>query len=578
MDHGLKTFWLEQAKIVNWNKKPKKAFIEKRGHYPEWFSDGKINIYDNCILNNIKNGLSNKVALITVNYKKEIKEYTYKEIDILVNNFCSFILQYFKKEKIFNKKIMIHSSASIYSAISMLSCAKLGIHFSVIFEDLELDAINKRINLFKPDIFISRWKKNFFFKKFSKTKLNKTKFIFFDEIKIFKKRKKNYYIQYFKSTKSLFTLFTSGSTGAPKGVVHSSGGYLIYSKYTCIKQFGMNSESVVLTASDAGWINGHTYALFGPLSLGATSVLLERPMLLLDISFLKNILKCKISVLYLPVTLIRLIKAINNNINIKSKYLITLGSMGEPLANSIGVWFAKSFNLKKKAIINTYFQTETCGIIASPKFTDKTTDVPHGCVGSPVSKFIRLSSLTKNKNKEIQIKSSWPGCMKDIINGKKEWKKYWSKEGYFRMFDLASIKKANIYIHGRIDDVINIRGHRIGSEEIESTVLQIKEVHECSAVLVDDKLEGAVIVLFIVSKKQNLDKKIEDKIFSNFGSYALPKKIYYLSQLPKTRSGKILRRLLRELINSPENNNYGDTSTMINPNIIKEIQTRILDG
>jgi len=577
MDYGLKNFWLEEAKIVNWNKKPKKALIKKKDHYPEWFSDGKINIYDNCILNNIKNGLSNKIALRAVNSKKEIKEYTYKEIDVLVNNFCSFILQYFKKKKIFNKKIMIHSSASIYSAISMLSCAKLGIHFSVIFEDLELNAINKRIKLFKPDIFISKWNKNFFFKKFSLSKLNKTKFIFFDDIKIFKKRKKNYNIQYFKSTKSLFTLFTSGSTGVPKGVVHSSGGYLVYSKHTCIKQFGMNSESVVLTASDAGWINGHTYALFGPLSLGASSILLESPMLLLDLPFLKNILKYKISILYLPVTLIRLIKAINSDINIKSKYLITLGSMGEPLASSIGKWFAKSFNLKKKAIINTYFQTETCGIIASPKFTDKTVNVPHGSVGSPVNRFIKLTSLTKNKNKEIQIKNSWPGCMKNIINGKKEWKKYWSKKGYFRMFDLASIQNANIHIHGRIDDVINIRGHRIGSEEIESTVLQIKEVYECSAILIDDDLEGAVIVLFIVSKKQNLDQKIEDKIFSNFGSFALPKKIYYLSQLPKTRSGKILRRLLRELINSPKGNNYGDTSTMINPNIIEEIQDRILN-
>jgi acetyl-CoA synthetase len=576
MNFEFNKFWLEQAKIINWNKKPKTSFVKKKDHHPEWYSDGKVNIYENCILKHINNGLSNKIALTTCNLKKEIKKYTYGEIDFLVNNFCSFISKYFKNEKIYNKRIMIHSSASIFSAVSMLGCAKLGIHFSVIFEDLELNAIKKRIKLFKPDIFISRWSKENFFKKFS-FKKNKTEIFFSRDINIFKKRKKMGKIQYFKSTKSLFTLFTSGSTGSPKGIIHSSGGYLVYSKYTCIKQFGMNSNSVVLTASDAGWINGHTYALFGPLSLGASSILLESPMLLLDFSFLKKIIKYKISILYLPVTLIRLLKAINRDKNIKSKSLITLGSMGEPLAPAIGKWFANFFNLNKKSIINTYFQTETCGIISSPKFTDKIKEVPHGSVGSPVSKFLNLTSLTKKKKQEIKIINSWPGCMKNIINGKIEWKKYWSKEGYFRMFDLATIEKSNIYIHGRIDDVINIRGHRIGSEEIESIILEIKDIFECSVILINDDLEGSVIHLFIVSKKQNLDKKIEDKIYSNFGSFALPKKIYYLSQLPKTRSGKILRRLLREMVNSPESSIYGDTSTMINPGIINEIKRKILN-
>ena len=171
---------------------------------------------------------------------------------------------------------MIHSSASIESATAMLSCAKLGIHFSVVFEDLSGEAISKRISLLKPNIFISRYKKDIFFKKILKknTIHKKTNFIFFENIKYLENKKSNFIIKNkaFKGNTDLFTLFTSGSTGMPKGVVHASAGYLVYTKYTCKYQFGMNSNSIILAASDAGWINGHTYALFGPLSFGATTV------------------------------------------------------------------------------------------------------------------------------------------------------------------------------------------------------------------------------------------------------------------------------------------------------------------
>lgn len=574
MNIQLKKFWIEKSNLIRWKIRPKKVLKYKKYNYKEWFPDGQLNIYENCILENLKRGFSKKNALITVDKNKQIKKYTYLDIDNLVNNFCLELKKIFKCEDLSNKKIMIHSSASIYSSISMLACAKLGIHFSVIFEDLELEAINNRIKIFNPDIFFSRWEYNFFFKKFSKSKLLNIKFYSFKDIFFSKKKVKENKITYFKSNKSLFTLFTSGSTGLPKGIEHSSGGYLLYCKLTCNEQFGMNSNSIVLTASDAGWINGHTYALFGPLSLGSTTILLESPMILLDKILLKRILKLNVTILYLPVTLIRLMKALFKKSIFNYKSLKTLGSMGEPLASTVGKWFAESFNLKQKAIINTYFQTETGGIIASPKYTESAKQVPHGSVGKIINKKIKFFKLNKNKN-EIIVKSSWPGCMKNVINGKQEWNKYWNQKGYFRMFDLATINNKNIFIHGRVDDVINIRGHRIGSEEIESILLKIKDVHECCAILVNDDLEGAAIQLFIVSNNHNLDKLIEHKINSNFGSYALPKKIYYLSDLPKTRSGKILRRLLREIINSNNTNHIGDISTMINPKIIYEIKNKI---
>ena len=334
----------------------------------------------------------------------------------------------------------------------------------------------------------------------------------------------------------------------------------------------MNKNSIVLTASDAGWINGHTYSLFGPLSIGCTTVLVEKPISLIDIKFFKNIIKLKTSIVYLPVTLIRLIKSLNTDFNINKKYIKTLGSMGEPLAPAVAEWFSKKFSKKNKSIVNTYFQTETGGIICSPRYNQNTTQVPHGSVGNTISKYVILNDLSKKKVKEIKILSPWPGMMKNVINGKKEWNKYWDKNNNFRLFDLATLKNKNIYIHGRNDDVVNIRGHRIGSEEIESTLLKLKKIKECCAVAVKDKLEGSRFCLFIVSDVK-LNNLIEKIVISTFGSYALPKNIYYVKQLPKTRSGKILRRLLRDIVEKPDLKDYGDISTILNLSSLENIKT-----
>ena len=340
----------------------------------------------------------------------------------------------------------------------------------------------------------------------------------------------------------------------------------------------MSSDSIVVTASDAGWLNGHTYALFGPLSFGATTVLIEKPMLLIDDIFLKRILKLKVSILYLPVTLIRLMKVIFKKKKFQTRYLTTLGSMGEHIAPSVAEWFANNFTNKNKPIINAYYQTENGAIIASPTYKQKVSKVPHGSAGQLVSKYLKINKLYKNKKRELKILTPWPGCMKSILNGKKEWKKYWDKSNNFRMFDLATIKNKNIFIHGRTDDVINIRGHRIGSEEIESVVLKIREIYECCAISVVDKLEGHVIYLFVVSIDNKLNSAISEKIVSNFGAFALPKEIYYIKELPKTRSGKILRRLLRSILIDTSSKNYGDLSTMLNSKVIKEIKQKILQN
>ncbi len=568
-------FWLAKSKILNWDYYPTIGFKKKKTKH-EWYENGKINIYRNCVTDNLK--FKSKIALITINSNKKLQKYTYYDLDRKVNSFISYLNKKYFFEKNKEIRIMIHSSATIESAISMLACAKLGIHFSVIFEELEEAAIIKRIKLFNPDIIFTRQKSKDFKLKYKNIfKIHKKKIFFSEKLKDnkIKLHSLNLENKSFKSMRNFFTLFTSGSTGVPKGVTHSTGGYLVYAKLTCQKQFGLNDKSIILTASDAGWINGHTYALFGPLSCGATTILLQSPMLLLDKQILKKVLSLKITILYLPVTIIRLMKTLYNKQKFLNHSIKTFGSMGEPLAPSVGSWYVNFFGKKNNAIVNTFFQTETGGIICSPKFDSTKQKFPHGSVGAPVTSYLKIDKLYKNKKKEFKINNSWPGCMKNILNGKKEWQKYWDKEGTFRLFDLATKVKNNIFIHGRVDDVINIRGHRIGSEEIESVVLKLKDISECCSVAVTDNLEGNKICLFLVSKK-NVDNQIEDKINANFGNFAIPKKIYYVSELPKTRSGKILRRLVRSILIDPRKKHYGDVTTILNKNVIKELRKIIL--
>lgn len=577
--NNYQTFWLKKSNLIVWHKKPSKSVKLLKNNKHKWFPDGKLNAAFNCLGKNIKL-YENKKAIVFVNEKKELDDITYGELENLVNKFCIFLIS--KKKKI--NKVLIHASSSIVSVVSMLASAKMGVEFTVVFEDLPLNAIEQRINLFKPDIIITR-SKFYTIDNFNNLKKEKDFFIITsnDKQKLssnssyfkFKKVKKKIIIpyKYFNSNNPFFTLFTSGSTGVPKAIVHSTGGFLLYAKYTAIKQFNMNSKSTVLTASDAGWINGHNYGLFAPLSLGATVICLEKPFLLIDYKFLNKLIKkLEITILYLPVTLIRLMKSIYpQNKKIYNSSIKVLGSMGEPLASSVAKWFSDLFFKDSRPIVNTYYQTETGAILASPRYNEKKVKT-NGTVGKPLNKYIRFN-IPKNKKKlfNLEIKLPWPGQMINILNGVREWNKYWNKKN-FRLFDLAKIdKNNNINVTGRSDDVINIRGHRIGSEEIESTLLKLKEIKETSAISIDDNFEGSGFIIFYVSKLK-LEKKINRMIEDNYGSFALPKKIFKITELPKTKSGKILRRLLRTIYDDPKSINSIDLSTMINKKVIYELK------
>ncbi len=583
------TFWKNQKKLIYWKKPPKETYsYSAKKHI--WYQDGLTNASYNCLDVNIKRGYGKRIAIFFFDKNKILTSVSYEELLYLVSNFCEYLIK--ETKKLTKPKIIVYGSASLETSVAMLACARLGFHFSVIFQDLSFEAVKVRARILKANLLISRCEDKNFYNKIFKEKIFSKKNVFLlnekririsglNSINIHKLKKK-FFIEakFLKGSTDFFTLFTSGSTGEPKGITHSLAGYLIYNKLTCKRKFGITKESTIFTASDAGWINGHSYALFGPLSLGASTVILEIPYLILDDKFLRQILKnCKVTILYLPVTLIRLMKSISLN-KVKSKYLKTLGSMGEPLANAVGIWYSKHFSLQKKAIINTYFQTETGGIIASASFKQSNNDVKHGSSGNVISKYLGLFLDSKSNPPQFKIKNPWPGCMKSVINSNKIYNNYFDNKNNFKLYDTGYVdKKSNINVTGRVDDVINIRGHRIGSSEIESTILKNQNIKETCAISFDNEMEGSSFVIFYVSKnkKKIYEQEIENKIRITFGNFAIPKKIFKIPELPKTRSGKILRRLLRFTYLNPKDNYNGDLSTILNLSVVDKIRSIVLD-
>ena len=522
--------------------------------------------------------------------------YTYKQVAQIVLK----VIEHLRLKKVDkSSKCIIVGSAGASTAVAMLACASLGISHLVLFDTLHQEAFEEKLGAFEPDLIIFTSDSSFnylisdanlpcFAISVKKTTLSvselreeidSTIIAAIDEFSA----PGEVCLRNFKSSHPLFALFTSGSTGKPKYILHGSAGYLIYSMLTAQYFLGVSEESRICVLSDAGWINGHSYAIYSPLALGATTILTELPATFCNPMKIVGLLRStKIDILYIPVTMARILMSywsrlsINDQNFVKGYGLFRIGTMGEMLSESVGDWLLDAFQPTVRNVMNSYFQTETGGIISANTASHNDTKHPTSCGTQMLDGFIKVCDLPNSKQldepmTELVATCSWPGIMIDAVrSGVSVIEDYFDDKGNFRFFDTGYYRDNKLFVGGRTDDVINIAGHRYSTHEIESLIVALPSISEVAAVgyRADiDSTESLAIfytLSLIEAKQENIAFQIQDLIARRIDRCAIPSIIQQEQDLLKTKSGKLLRRFYRNVL---ERKPLGDLSSCLNPDV-----------
>ncbi len=598
-------FWAEKANQLHWFRKWKHV-LRKKGLFFKWFEGGKINVCYNCLDKNIAEGRGDKNALIWEAEDGTVKKYTYSNLLEEVSKFSNVL----KKNKIKKgDRVCIYLPMIPELAIAMLACARIGAVHSIVFGGFSSESLKDRIQDCKSKIVITsdgsfRNGKVIPLKENADAALKDCptvkKIIVVQRCKnkiamkrgldlwwheeISKTSSKSEPAQ-MNSEDPLFILYTSGTTGKPKGVLHTQAGYLLYVHQTFKWIFDIREKDIYFCTADIGWITGHSYIIYGPLSNGATSLMYEGGPMHPDAGRFWNIIdKHKATIFYTAPTAIRALMRQGdkwpNSYNLRTLRL--LGTVGEAINPEAWMWYYTIIGKKKCPIVDTWWQTETGGILITP--LPGATSLKPGSATLPfpgIEPEILKENGAKAKVDEggyLVIKNPWPGMLRTIWGNPKRYQETYF--GKFKNIYLAGDsarkdKDGYFWIMGRLDDVIKVSGHRLGTAEVESHIVSHKSVAEAAVVPIPDPIKGQAIYAFVTLKvgiipSDELKKEIINHVAKNLSSIAKPEKLQFASELPKTRSGKIMRRVLKSIAEG--NKNYGNISTLADSSVVETLE------
>ena len=611
-------FWGRLAKDnVVWNKPFTRVLDESNAPFYKWFDDGELNASANCLDKHVGTPTENKTAIIFEADGGEVTKVTYKELLARVSQFANALKAHGIKK---GDRVLVYMPMTVEGVIAMQACARIGATHSVVFGGFSAKALQERIiDAGAVAVITANYQmrggkelplkaivddgiamggcesiQNVFVYQRTPTACNmvagrdKT----FDEAVA--GQSTVCVPEPVGAEHPLFILYTSGSTGKPKGVQHSTGGYLLWAKLTMDWTFDLKPEDVFWCTADIGWITGHTYVAYGPLAAGATQIIFEGiPTFPNAGRFWQMIERHKCTIFYTAPTAIRsLIKAAEGDANVHPdrsdlSSLRILGSVGEPINPEAWMWYYKNVGHEKCPIVDTFWQTETGGHMMTP-LPGATPLVPGSCTlplpGIAAAIVDELGNDIPNGTGGILVvKRPWPSMIRTIWNDPERFKKsYFPEElkGYYLAGDGAvrSADRGYFRITGRIDDVLNVSGHRMGTMEIESALVSKTDlVAEAAVVGRPDDLTGEAICAFVVLKRsrptgdeaKQIANELRNWVAKEIGPIAKPKDIRFGDNLPKTRSGKIMRRLLRSIAKGEAITQ--DTSTLENPAILDQL-------
>ncbi|MCX7259063.1 MAG: acetate--CoA ligase [Burkholderiales bacterium] len=618
-DADYEGFWAEQARrLISWKTPFTKILNQSDAPFFKWFEDGTLNASYNCLDRNIEKGHGNKTALIFEADGGEVTKITYSQLLAKTCQMANALKSIGVKK---GDRVMIYISMSIDGVAAMQACARIGATHSVVFGGFSAQSLRDRIEDTGAVAVITadhqvRGGKHLPLKAIVDEAIALGGCATIKNVLVVKRTGSDIAMQagrdqwmhelcdkqattcepeWVGAEHPLFLLYTSGSTGKPKGVQHSTGGYLLHAALTTEWTFDLKDNDVFWCTADIGWVTGHTYITYGPLALGGTEIVFEGVPTYPDAGrFWKMIQDHKVSIFYTAPTAIRsLIKAAEANDAVHPKSydlssLRLLGSVGEPINPAAWEWYYKHIGGSRCPIVDTFWQTETGGHMITP-LPGVTPMVPGSCTlpfpGIEAAIVDEAGNDVPNGQGGILVvKKPWPSMIRTIWGDPERFKKSYYPEEFKGKYYLAgdgAIRDANtgyFTITGRIDDVLNVSGHRMGTMEIESALVSCTElVAEAAVVGRPDDTTGEAICAFVVLKRtrptgdeaKQIAKILRDHVGKEIGPIAKPKDIRFGDNLPKTRSGKIMRRLLRSLAKNEAITQ--DTSTLENPAILEQL-------